>query len=115
MMGAMPLLFSYGTLRDPAVQRANFGRLLDGREDRLPGYEIGMLEITDPTVLAISGQQHHPVLRPTGNAADLVAGMVFEITEPKLTMADGYEVDDYQRVLVRLASGADAWAYVGRS
>jgi hypothetical protein len=57
---AVPLLFSYGTLRDPAVQRANFGRELVGREDRLPRYEV----------------------------------------------------DDYRRVSVVLASGAAAWVYV---
>jgi hypothetical protein len=32
------LLFSYGTLQDRAVQVANFGRLLLGRPDSLPGY-----------------------------------------------------------------------------
>ncbi|RZJ42033.1 MAG: gamma-glutamylcyclotransferase, partial [Brevundimonas sp.] len=34
-------LFSYGTLQDPNVQQANFGRLLEGSPDRLPGYETG--------------------------------------------------------------------------
>lgn len=32
------LLFSYGTLQDPAVQMANFGRLLEGTADQLVGY-----------------------------------------------------------------------------
>src|SRR5215471_21741939 len=76
MIIVIPLLFSYGTLRDPAVQRATFGRLLAGREDHLPGYVLDRLEITDPAVVAVSGQAHHPVLRYTGGAADRVPGMV---------------------------------------
>lgn len=62
----MPLLFSYGTLRDPAVQRANFGRVLAGREDRLPGYAQRLVGITDPEVVRVSGQTHHPIVVETG-------------------------------------------------
>lgn len=110
----MPMLFSYGTLRDPAVQLANFGRLLGGRADRLPGYAVSMLEIVDAEVVAISGTAYHPVLRPTGAESDLVEGMVFEITEDELAAADAYEVDDYRRVLARLESGVEAWAYIAK-
>jgi Gamma-glutamyl cyclotransferase, AIG2-like len=108
----MPLLFSYGTLRDPAVQLANFGRRLDGRDDALPGYAVRMLKITDPDVLAVSGETHHPIVVATGNPDDQVAGTVFDVTEEDLIAADGYEVDDYHRILVSLASGARAWVYV---
>ncbi len=108
----MPLLFSYGTLRDPAVQRANFGRELDGRRDVLPGYRLTTVEITDPDVLAVSRQATHPIVVPTGDPADQVPGTVLEVTDDELTQADAYEVDDYRRVLVRLASGVDAWVYV---
>ncbi|GAB1646461.1 gamma-glutamylcyclotransferase family protein [Krasilnikovia sp. MM14-A1259] len=108
----MPLLFSYGTLRDPAVQRANFGRELGGRPDALPGYAIRMLEITDPEVLAVSGETQHPIVVATGDDADTVPGMVFDVTEEDLIAADGYEVDDYHRVLLPMASGAQAWVYV---
>ncbi|WP_433040295.1 gamma-glutamylcyclotransferase family protein [Dactylosporangium sp. CS-033363] len=108
----MPLLFSYGTLRDPAVQRANFGRELAGRADALPGYATRMLEITDPDVLAVSGETHHPIVVATGDGADQVAGVVFEVTDDDLVAADGYEVADYHRILVALASGVRAWVYV---
>lgn len=113
MITGMPLLFSYGTLRDPAVQQATFGRELGSREDVLPGYAVRMLEITDPEVLAVSGQTHHPILVETGDEADTVPGAVFEVTEDDLVAADDYEVDDYHRVLVSLASGVRAWVYVG--
>jgi len=108
----MPLLFSYGTLRDPAVQRANFGRELAGRQDRLPGFAERLVEITDPEVVRLSGQTHHPIVVRTGEAGDEVPGTVFEVTEDELVAADEYEVDDYRRVLVSLASGVRAWVYV---
>ncbi|WP_127501541.1 gamma-glutamylcyclotransferase family protein [Actinoplanes solisilvae] len=109
----MPLLFSYGTLRDPAVQRANFGRTLDGRDDGIVGYRLDVLEIADAEVVALSGETHHPILVP-GAAGDTVDGSVFELTDDELLRADDYEVDDYQRVEVPLASGGHAWVYVAR-
>lgn len=109
----MPMLFSYGTLRDPAVQRATFGRLLAAQDDALPGWSVRMLEITDPDVLAVSGETHHPILVETGDEGDVVPGAVFELTDDELVAADGYEVDDYRRILVSLASGIRAWVYVG--
>ncbi|MDR7278434.1 gamma-glutamylcyclotransferase family protein [Catenuloplanes atrovinosus] len=104
----MPLLFSYGTLQDPAVQRANFGRELDGRRDRLPGYAAELLEVADPDV----PPSHHPVVRHTGDDADGVDGTVFDVTEDELAVADRYEIDDHHRILVSLGSGVRAWVYV---
>jgi hypothetical protein len=106
------LLFSYGTLQDPAVQLANFGRRLEGAPDALPGFRTDLVEITDPEVVAESGLTHHPIVRPSGEPADRVPGTVFRITQTELEAADAYEVDDYRRVSVRLASGATAWVYV---
>ena len=80
------LLFSYGTLRDGAVQMANFGRLLAGRADALPGYAIVPIEILDPAVVALSGKAQH-MIAIRGNAADEVSGMVFEITAEELAAA----------------------------
>jgi gamma-glutamylcyclotransferase (GGCT)/AIG2-like uncharacterized protein YtfP len=109
----MPLLFSYGTLRDRAVQTATFGRELAGREDRILGFRLDLLEITDPHVLAVSGRTHHPILVATGDPGDAVDGSVFELTDAELLRADEYEVDDYHRVSASLASGDTAWVYVG--
>jgi hypothetical protein len=89
---------------------ASFGRLLEGREDRLPGYRLGQLEITDPDVLARSEARFHPIAEPS--PGDEVAGTVFEVTEAELEAADAYEVADYARVAVRLKSGVEAWVYV---
>ena len=106
------LLFSYGTLRQPEVQIANFGHPLDGHDDALPGFREELVEITDPEVLRVSGRRQHPIVVATGDAADHVDGSVFAITEAELAAADEYEVDDYHRIHVRLRSGADAWVYV---
>jgi gamma-glutamylcyclotransferase (GGCT)/AIG2-like uncharacterized protein YtfP len=105
------LLFSYGTLRQPEVQLATFGRLLAGREAAVVGYRLDWLTIVDPAVIATSGSDRHPLLvRDAG--AEPVAGTVFEITVDELLAADEYEVDDYVRVLVPLDSGEEAWVYV---
>jgi hypothetical protein len=107
-------LFSYGTLQQAEVQRATFGRLLEGAADALPGYRTTLIEITDPDVLATSGERFHPIVTASGDPADEVAGTVFSITEAELAAADRYEVSDYARVAVRLRSGREAWVYVKR-
>lgn len=107
----MELLFSYGTLQQGNVQRANFGRELTGTIDSLPRYRVGEIEITDERVLRESGKAFHPILRYTGNAADEVHGTVFELTREELSLADDYEVEDYQRVGAVLASGKRCWIY----
>jgi len=106
------LLFSYGTLQTKAVQIANFGRELTGRADAIPGYARTMVAISDPEVVRLSGESHHPIVAPSVNPMDEVAGMVFEITPEELAAADEYEVADYKRVSVRLRSGVDAWVFV---
>lgn len=105
-------LFSYGTLRYRDVQLATFGRELDGEPDVLPGYTRGTVAITDPDVIAKSGEATHPMTVRTGNPADGVEGIVFALTPAELEAADGYEVDAYKRVSVRLRSGVEAFVYV---
>lgn len=105
-------LFSYGTLQDPAVQLATFGRRPSGQPDRLPGHRRELIRIDDPQVVATSGASHHPIVHPTGNPDDSVDGTVLQLSRAELAHADAYEVDDYQRIAVSLASGIRAWAYV---
>jgi hypothetical protein len=108
----MPLLFSYGTLQEPNVQLATFGRELPGTPDALVGYEQSMVPINDPEVVRTSGKTHHPIVRYTGNANARVPGTVFEITSQELECADRYEVSAYRRVAAPLSSGCTAWVYV---
>ncbi len=106
------LLFSYGTLQDKTVQLANFGRELVGQHDAMLGYSQSWIEITDPQVLASSGKTHHPIVKPSTDQGAKVEGRVFQITDAELAAADAYEVSDYKRVSVALASGLTAWVYV---
>lgn len=108
------LLFSYGTLQLPEVQRAAYGRLLGGSPDVLPGYRLEELPISDPDVVRISGRPVHVIARATGNPDDRIAGRLFSLTEAELDATDRYEVDAYVRTEVTLESGASAVAYVAR-
>jgi gamma-glutamylcyclotransferase (GGCT)/AIG2-like uncharacterized protein YtfP len=105
-------LFSYGTLQQQSVQLATFRRLLAGRPDRLPGFRLAEVRITDPQVLAESGKAIHPIALPSPDPADGIDGTVFAVTPSELADADRYEVADYTRVAARLASGIQAWVYV---
>jgi gamma-glutamylcyclotransferase (GGCT)/AIG2-like uncharacterized protein YtfP len=102
------LLFSYGTLRQPEVQLTTFGRELDGRPDAIVGYDLEYVTITDPHVIATSGSDRHPILKPTERADAAVEGTVFAISAEELAAADEYEVDDYRRIAVPLRSGDHA-------
>jgi gamma-glutamylcyclotransferase (GGCT)/AIG2-like uncharacterized protein YtfP len=105
------LLFTYGTLRDPGVQQSLFGRLVAAAPDSIPGYRLDMLTITDAAVIKASGSDRHPILR-RGSPDDAVLGACLELTDDDLAAADRYEVADYTRVAVTLASGNRAWVYV---
>jgi Gamma-glutamyl cyclotransferase, AIG2-like len=105
-------LFSYGTLQLESVQLSSFGRRLVGRPDTMPGFRKSFIEITDPDVLATSGERFHPIVVPTDDPNEAVEGTVFEITADELLAADQYEVADYKRVEVVLHSGVRAWVYV---
>jgi len=111
----MELLFSYGTLQNIEVQLETFGRELTGAKDQLSGYQLEMVEIKDQSVVDLSGETHHPIAVATGDGADEIPGMVFEITTQELAQSDEYEVDEYQRVLGSLKSGKQAWVYVSAS
>jgi gamma-glutamylcyclotransferase (GGCT)/AIG2-like uncharacterized protein YtfP len=106
-------LFSYGTLQQPEVQLANYGRLLTGAPDALRGYRLAPLAISDPHVIALSGKAMHTIARLSGSPEHRVEGTLFEISEDELAATDAYEVDVYARIEVTLESGKMAWVYVG--
>ncbi|PIF46406.1 gamma-glutamyl AIG2-like cyclotransferase [Chryseobacterium sp. 52] len=106
----MAYLFSYGTLQKEQVQLETFGRILEGEK----GYQLSMVEITDPEVLRKSNQKYHPILEFSGNYEDEVEGMLFEVTEEEILRADEYEVDDYKRIETVFKSGKKGFIYVGK-
>lgn len=67
-------LFSYGTLQQPKVQRAVFGRQFRARPDRFTGYRLSEVRITDPDVVAVSGSDTDPILVATDDPAGGVDG-----------------------------------------
>jgi gamma-glutamylcyclotransferase (GGCT)/AIG2-like uncharacterized protein YtfP len=96
----MPYLFAYGTLRQADVQRATFGRLLQGEDDALVGFQR-------------STARGHLNAALTGRPEDRIDGVVFEITDADLSSADQYEQRaSFARVAGTLASGKQAWVYV---
>ena len=107
----MPLLFSYGTLRQAEVQRAVFGRTLAGTPDALTGFALATVEIDDPDVVTLSGKATHLILR-RDTTAPAIPGEALEITDADLPPADAYETSAYARIAVTLASGRAAFVYV---
>jgi gamma-glutamylcyclotransferase (GGCT)/AIG2-like uncharacterized protein YtfP len=108
----MPHLFSYGTLQEDSVQLSTFGRLLQGRRDELPGFELSSVRIEDPEVVATTGKTHYANVTFNGRNDSRVPGVVFEITDDELAAADQYEQPaGYERVAAILASGREAWVY----
>ena len=106
------LLFSYGTLQKGKVQLELFGRTLQGSADVLGGYRTAQIEIKDETVLAKSEQKYHLIAILSNDKNDFIKGVVLEITEEELHVADEYETEDYKRIMVVLESGKESWVYV---
>ena len=110
----MEQLFTYGTLQLEEVQLATFGRRLEGRPDVLLGYCLVKITIEDEDFVVKSGTAEHRNLHFTGNASDFVEGTVFSVTIEELEKSDAYEPEGYERVLVQLKSGANAWIYLNK-
>jgi len=106
----MPLLFSYGTLRDPSIQLRVFGRTLSGTADELLGFARSSFEVRDTAFAAVYGSRQ-TIVRQTGRDEDRTPGTVFELTDQELAMADAYEPAGYRRVAARFASGREGWVY----
>lgn len=106
-------IFAYGTLQREAVQLALFGRHLIGQPDTLIGYCQTKVAITDEEVTAISTDRYYLNIQYTADGADLIEGMVYQISKGELNQVDIYEAPaNYHRVNVQLKSGTRAWVYL---
>jgi hypothetical protein len=105
------LLFSYGTLQHADVQRATFGRLLEGTQDALAGYRLEPQAVDDPDLIEHLGKTVHVIARRSGDPVDRIDGVALRVTAAELAASDDYEVAPYTRVAVTLASGAAAFVY----
>jgi gamma-glutamylcyclotransferase (GGCT)/AIG2-like uncharacterized protein YtfP len=113
-MTEMHWIFSYGTLRQPEVQRELFGRTLQAEDDVLSGFRIGMVAISNPDVVRLSGSAEHPGLVRSDDGNDRVEGQALAVTATELAAADAYEAADYYRAPVTLESGRPAFVYLTR-
>jgi len=104
-------LFSYGTLQQPEVQRALFGRDLASEADVLCGFVLGTIPITDEEVIGTSGLAVHLIAQRAAPDSE-VPGVTLSITPAELARADHYEAEDYARISVVLKSGRTAFVYV---
>ncbi|MFL6733628.1 MAG: gamma-glutamylcyclotransferase family protein [Sphingomicrobium sp.] len=107
-------IFSYGTLRQPEVQQQLFGRTLEHQADALAGFRLGMVSISNPEVVRLSGSTQHPGLIASGDASDRIEGAALAVSAEELAVADLYESADYERVSVTLASGRPGFVYLAR-
>jgi gamma-glutamylcyclotransferase (GGCT)/AIG2-like uncharacterized protein YtfP len=97
----MEMLFAYGTLQDPEIQREVCGRIWKGRENFLFGYTLSSTVIEGETF---------PSIMP--DVSGVIGGMVCAVASEDLLKADVYEGSSYRRIKRRLASGDEAWVYV---
>ena len=106
-------MFSYGSLQQPEVQIATFGRRLACEPDDLVGYDQSFVTIDTPEVVAASGGTHHANLTFNGRPECRVRGVVIELSDAELASVDSYEaMFPYRRVVGCLASGRAAWVYI---
>lgn len=114
-MGETPgtLLFSCDTLREPGVQLDTLGHIVPGEDDVLAGYTVDVVAFEDHRDLDDATPSRHPFVRATGNPHDKVIGRVLPLTEDELDACDEHEAPLFHRVPVTLASGREAWVFVG--
>ncbi len=103
----MEKLFAYGTLKEKDIQENIFGRSLYGTPDRLIGFVINYIKIEEEFGIA-----QYPIIVATENPDDIVTGIVYEISDQDLNLADTYEGLHYKRMEVTLESNQKAWAYL---
>ena len=99
----MPDLFAYGTLNEPQIQRAVFGRIIPGSPDALGGYKKETIDI--------QGQRYQAAGPDEQGSVD---GFVLSLSGDELRAADDYETFAYDKVSVTLESGRAALVYVKR-
>jgi len=102
---ATEYLFTYGTLQDKEVQQMVFSRILTGSKDHLKEHTISK-EL-------VGGL--YPTVRTSPQSVKGVPGIVYVISKDELQRVDVYEGDAYYRKKAMLASGTEAWVYLGKT
>ena len=102
----MENLFAFGTLKDKDIQETIFGRILIGTPDKLVGYTIKEIQIEEEFGLA-----QYPIITLTQNPEDSINGMLYQLSQRELELADTYEGIHYKRIQVQLHSNKLVWTY----
>lgn len=102
----MENLFAYGTLIDKEVQETIFGRVLEGTLDQLKGYIVKKITIEEEF-----GMTEYPIITATQNPEDNISGILYQLTQRELQLADTYEGIHYKRIQVELNSNEIVWVY----
>lgn len=102
----MAKLFAYGTLKEKDVQENIFGRSLTGTPETLLGYSVQTIQIEEEF-----GVETYPIITPTNDLSDSIEGVVFELSQRDLELADTYEGKYYRRIEVQLQSKTKVWVY----
>jgi len=92
-------LFTYGSLKDPAIQQTIIGRKLVGQPETLEQYTTKM----------IFDNEIYPALIDAKNKS--VNGLVFDILSTDFPALDKYEGSGYKRARVRPKSKVMARVY----
>lgn len=96
----MQNLFTYGTIKDPEVQKKVIGRVAESKNDSLQGYTKSSIMLKGITYsILVKGTEE-------------IDGVVLQLTDDELTKFDIFETNAYRRVKEKLKSGVDAWVYV---
>ena len=93
-------IFSYGTLRDPEVQKSVIGRLVEGETDVLVGFKKSKITLQG---------KFYPIIVEEKDG--IIEGVVLLVTSEELERIDEYETSAYRREKVTLRSGKKAWVY----
>ncbi len=101
----MANIFTYGTLQEAYIQESLFKRKLVGKPDTLLGYTL-----SDQKIAGL-----YPFILKSSKTTDSVSGIVYQIEEHELKIVDDYEGEDYERILIELATGTPAWVYIGKT
>lgn len=96
----MQNLFTYGTIKDPEVQKKVIGRVAESRNDSLEGYS--------KSSIVLKGITYSILVKGT----EEIKGVVLQLTEDELKKFDVFETAAYRRIMEQLKSGVRAWVYV---
>lgn len=102
----MENLFAYGSLKDKEIQENIFGRVLEGTRDKLNGYIKKVIHIEEEF-----GLTPYPIITATQNPGDSIKGILYQLTQRELQLADTYEGIHYKRIKVELHSNEIVWVY----